>query len=669
MKRLIMILLCVTLMATPLLGCGDKGIDKNLEREAVTVDFALRDGTVVQNLKKMDGFSPTWDYHQNRSPGYLKPEAIDSLKGMEQLRLENFRFDLMIGNGGMGDNLGAFGGDGSSDNEWAITMQFIKALNEQKAIPNLVTIGVPEYAALEGTYGYTPDMEKYYEFCYNLASYLKRNEVYALLETWNEPDYNKDYWFDEMHEFVQTAVIAGTAFHDANPFATVLTPGLCWPINFIREKVDVGGEVKTNWQRLWELTKAGGQMPDGFSWHFYGWGEGTLNGGTDETKRWSYWTDIIRTAINSYADGSAEELNGKKYDFRKLQQHLTEFNPCHNDEWRTRRQVWAFFDGLKALNEATDITRASWSQYLGGAFSLMDASTYEVHPAYHVQWIYGRLPVDLVPVSIDNALVGAMAGADSERAGLVVYNRSGSSNQGLDITFNNLPAGVKSCDVYIINQDDYDNQLFDKTPVLDRKISKIKNGMKIKLDVPQTGAYYIEFNTQSGNCELDNYKDIGRIVKKEYYYPDRDDNLPYSDIYNANLNAYIGMANHDVGESGAAIILDELIQTKELTFNYECWGGTPVSDKATLGVRIDYHTGEGFAKSVFLSVNDFDGEFDVPFGTEKAPNETISMGSSLNGSYSFALKQNAPKDWDGMVEISYLIKNAGAGTTAKFSVA
>ena len=38
------------------------------------------------------------------------------------------------------------------------------------------------------------------------------------------------------------------------------------------------------------------------------------------------------------------------------------------------------------------------------------------------------------------------------------------------------------------------------------------------------------------------------------------------------------------------------------------------------------------------------------------------------GTYSFALAENAPEAWDGIVEISYLIKDAGVGVTAKFTV-
>ena len=58
----------------------------------------------------------------------------------------------------------------------------------------------------------------------------------------------------------------------------------------------------------------------------------------------------------------------------------------------------------------------------------------------------------------------------------------------------------------------------------------------------------------------------------------------------------------------------------------------------------------------------------VPFGTEKAADECLPMGDGASGTYIFELKKNAPEDWDGMVEVSYLIRNAGKGATAKFFI-
>ena len=40
-----------------------------------------------------------------------------------------------------------------------------------------------------------------------------------------------------------------------------------------------------------------------------------------------------------------------------------------------------------------------------------------------------------------------------------------------------------------------------------------------------------------------------------------------------------------------------------------------------------------------------------------------------SGKYSLDLNANAPENWDGIIEISYFIKNAGSGALAKFTAA
>ena len=81
----------------------------------------------------------------------------------------------------------------------------------------------------------------------------------------------------------------------------------------------------------------------------------------------------------------------------------------------TYEQVWAFFDSILRINEASDITRVSWPMWLSsGQFGLYETD-YAVNPVYHALWSYARLPVDRVPASTENEAVGLIAGADSQR--------------------------------------------------------------------------------------------------------------------------------------------------------------------------------------------------------------------------------------------------------------
>ena len=56
----------------------------------------------------------------------------------------------------------------------------------------------------------------------------------------------------------------------------------------------------------------------------------------------------------------------------------------------------------------------------------------------------------------------------------------------------------------------------------------------------------------------------------------------------------------------------------------------------------------------------------APFGTGRVAEQSLLFDDS--NKCTLDLKQYAPKNWDGVVEISYLIRNAGAGSTAKFFV-
>lgn len=664
-------------------GCNDN----NRIAADMAVDFAARNGQVVQNLKKVDMFCPNWYFLGEERTQSLDGASLETLQDIGQMHSDNLRFDMMFQQNGIGNAIGHDrNSDGSSELEWKLVDRFLDKVAEQDIAPFIIMVGTPLYAAQEenGTlkegYGVTPDLERYYTFCYNVAKHLKDRGQYTLLETWNEPDLGNVYWYDSMYDNMRTVATANRAYHDANPFATVYTPGLAYIDRFINEKQSADDGLKSNWQRLWEQTldpaTGGGVMPEGISWHFYTDGNGGMNDVKVE-KGWDERLQIVREAIKSYSDGSAPEFkedgllkeNGG-LDLRKLQQHVSEFNSVGNGSgWNSMRLVWSFFDGIAAANAATDVTRVAWSQYIAGdTHSMIKEYSYEIMPSYHTLWMYGRLPVDAVSVQNDNEMLGVMAGADSHRAGVILYNRSDMKEQNLDVTFTNLPAGTKSCDVYVIDQDDYDNGIYTKTPVLYRHIDEIKDGMKLELDVPETGALYVEFNTEFNGNELDEKANVGKLLKKEYYYADRGDNMAYTDIHNNSLTAYAGMVNHATGESGVAVILGDMKKHETLSFSYEVWGGATASQNASLGVRVDYHTVDGFVKSVWLPIDGFEKGLIAPFGTEKAADKILSLGGGNKGTYSFALAENAPEAWDGIVEISYLIKDAGVGATAKFTV-
>ena len=371
----------------------------------------------------------------------------------------------------------------------------------------------------------------------------------------------------------------------------------------------------------------------------------------------------------------AFERTAKTYDVRKVQQHLTEYHPVSNDFYGGKSQmndtyerVWAFYDAIERINEASDVTRVSWPMWIASEqFGLFEPYL-AVNPVYHALWAYGRLPVTRVKTSGDgNKTAGVMAGADSLRAGAIVYNRALKETQTVTIDWKNLPFEAESCTVYGILPDYYVKRLPNKTPEVYLAIKKPKNKGGVTLEIPVNGAYYIEFNTAESKSELDKTANIGQLMKKEYCYTERGDGKPFADVFNGSFAAYLGMLDNDEGEASVAVITSGANKLGKLDFAVETYGELAAGENAALGVRVDYHTADGFVKSVKIAVGGFTSDPELPFGTREKADESHIFGAG--GKYSLDLNANAPENWDGIIEISYFIKNAGSGALAKFTAA
>lgn len=661
-------ILLLTIPASVLTSCA------SVKGDTMNIDFSKKDGTLPMNLKKIDMFNPTWTF-MGQADGTFDPAAINTLNGVNVLKADSFRIDMMFGNeqNGIGKPIGRNGQSGGSTNEWSLAIQFIRKCQENNISPYLVMVGTPSYATRDGDdldFRNIPDYDRYYEFCYNTADFLKRNNIYATLETWNEPDLEGNiYWLGSTEEWIKTVVTGANAYYAANPFSSVISPGIARPLQFIQDMQNFNGTSKTAWEYFWNLSENVNAVPDGFSWHIYGPSDGDLEGdytNADGSGNFSYQLNVIRKAFQDYSNGAV---------LSKVQQHLTEFHPVSNDFWGgksvtndTYEQVWAFYDSILRVNEASDITRVSWPMWLStDQFGLYEGN-YAINPVYHVLWTYARLPVDRVSASSSNESVNLIAGADSQRAGVIAYNRSIKKSQTVTIDWKNIPFDVDSYTVYRIDPQYYTQKLSNTVPEIVKTVNNPKATGSETIEIPVKGAYYIEFNSAAQGAELDKDNTIGTLIKKEYYYADRGDNLPFADVFNESMNVYVGMLGEDTGEAGAAVILGELESKKTLVFDYEVWGEPTAGEDSTLGVRVDYHTTDGFKQSVLMTVGGLGFNMTVPFGTEKPADSCVLMGNDLAGSYSFDLDKYAPEDWDGIIEVSYLIRNAGAGTAAKFFI-
>ena len=161
----------------------------------MTVDFALRDGKTVQNLKKIDMFCPNWYFIGEDHTQSLDGAGLQTLQDIAQMHSDTLRFDMMFQQNGIGNAIGHDrNSDGKSELEWSLVDRFLDKLQEQNIAPFIIMVGTPIYAAqtengvAKSGYGYMPDLARYETFCYNVAKHLYDRGVYAPIETWNEPD-------------------------------------------------------------------------------------------------------------------------------------------------------------------------------------------------------------------------------------------------------------------------------------------------------------------------------------------------------------------------------------------------------------------------------------------------------------------------------------------------
>ncbi len=667
MKKLICLFLSIIFVFT-FMACNGNG--KNDNAQSIIVDFSAKTGVEVQNIKKIDMFSPTWEFC-GTGPGMVNYESVEQLKLLDDLQSERFRIDLMMGNGGIGSLIGANGNNGKTDKEFGAVYEIAKVLQDNNSSSMFVLCDVPPYAQAVNSSKQYPDEDRWYEICYNIARYLKdngiRNTVY---ETWNEPDLGTVFWGGTLTQMTDMSIIATKAIREADPYASVAALGLCWPLDYINKLATDDDGTMSHWNRFWTRSVAENAMPDALSWHYYGQPEGQMEGNLDMTTDFSYWLSVIRSAFNETQNGTHKGLQGQKIDLSTMQQLVTEYHPASSLETRegTVGNVPAMYDSIGYSLDATDLTKVYWACYVSELFGVIDKYTYQKNAGYNVLWSFARLPLERVTVEMPNDELGYYAGIDDHRAGYIVYNK-GKEVQNLTLNFNNLPFNAKTLTVYEIAQDNLQtNSAITYPPVVYKKSNlQEKDLQNFNISIRENCGYYFEINDETGVSELEISRSIGDILKKEYYYNDRGHKLAYSDIHNLSLTALVSMADSMKGESAVSMIVDTKKEVDSLKVSYEGWGDFIATNQSALGFKVEYQTATGYEKSVYYTFGGNNYEFILPFAGKSLSNEQIKI-DNLNGECVVELTKNAPADWNGIVQISFVIKDAGYGATEKFVI-
>lgn len=109
--------------------------------------------------------------------------------------------------------------------------------------------------------------------------------------------------------------------------------------------------------------------------------------------------------------------------------------------------------------------------------------------------------------------------------------------------------------VYLIDNEHVSHNTADEEPyvVMDLDDSKVKDGdVTLDLKIPGNAAFYIEADDGKGIAETDEKSNLhDHIVRKDYYYEERADLMPYTDIYENSFDVSLGMLGHAEGADGA----------------------------------------------------------------------------------------------------------------------
>lgn len=640
------------------------------------IDFSARDGSLSQNVKKVDMFSPTWNFLKGNGLDYA---SLDSLKYMSELKSEAMRVDLMFGNGGIGQNDLTQAGILNTPDAWSKVDTLTEGLNKAGAIPYYIMVGIPKFAQGEKeTPKSVPNAEKYTEFCINTAKYFKDTKQRLIYETWNEPDLNAtSYWTDGMRPFIDTSIMQATALKKGDPDAYVAELGLCWPINFCE-----GVAGNTLWDYYMEETEKAGNHIDAFTWHYYGDDYGDMEECAAHDN-FSRYKKAVRDSINR---------DNEKYDLYTMTQHCTEFSPAATGAGIVVQDglIPKLYKALGYVQDSTDISRFSWASYLMSEFYLINPYSWQKMPVFYVLWSYGRLPLAPATVTAGDGVeenFGYMTGVDDKRAGAIIYNKTlnpsysvkkeyyiqrEQDSREISVKLKNVPFTAKNAKVYLIDNEHVSYNAANDKPylIMDLEEDKIQNGdVVLDLKIPGNAAMYIELDDGDGQSVLDTKSNLKEhIVRKDYYYEERADRTPYADIYENGFDISLGMWDNESGKTALMVTLDDMAQFNSLGIDYNIYGAKTGagSDKA-LGVRVDYHTVGGYTSSASYYWRNYGGGFTYRgWGTGEAVQGRTFPVQGDKGTFDFPLATNAPAGWDGRIQITYFMADCGKEASAVF---
>jgi len=601
---------------------------------AVTVDFAT-DASYPLVKSKFGVYTS----------GYVTPARwVSDAPKLQELRPARVRWEMMMGNEQPGWSPMVTGTAAAPVYDFAQADQVIDVINsaDGEAVVNLTYTPAP-LQPTGGSWNDPPtDFTTWAEVGAAFASHWKSTDrPIGSYDIHNEPDLAGVFWSGTQSQYLDLFGRTATAIRDVDPDAYIEGPALCC----------------VSWQSAFTTYVAANDLPlDGFSFHRYG----------------NLTSDDVNTDYRGATDSGVVP-----YRFSTVENNLNEYNWTNDfvapTEVTTYQSASQLLRSFKAALEKPWITHVEWAQFQDpvcpttcDVIGLVDQAGHR-RAAYNAFLIYSRMPIDRKAFSASSGIDG-MASTDSTKSSVVLWNTS-DTTQTVDAALDNVPFATGDMRVYRIDEthssygDDPANELL--TPV-STTTGASTAGLTWSGTIPADGVVYIEVDDGSGTDELSPVS-VATDIKDLTYDPTHS-KLSWGSFDHDLWQAELGMGPENFADEAAGVFASDIPDTLRVRYVVS---GTPLALDANslLGMRVDYETSGGFAKSVLWHGGLYDPSRSAPYpyGTNlTAPTTVISVPDLSD--FTADIAGNAPSGWNGRATIVFQMQNTGSGTSASVRV-
>lgn len=465
-------------------------------------------------------------------------------------------------------------------------------------------------------------------------------------EVHNEPDNFEIFFVGQLNDYLQMYFHGAQAIRRADPEAMVGGPALAFTPSWIAPFLDYVTEHR---------------LPlDFFSFHFYG------------TVGWENrdFPAVLNLVRENFAD---------RPEYAMTELHLNEYHsfdlpfPAGGVQEKYSLAS-ALLRDFKYFLAQPDLTLVHWAQFMDsgqGNFSGMVSIDGRRRAAFNAYKIYTMMPVDRYRVAIEGPEgLDAMASSDSHRSSLVVWSRA-TGDAEIEVSLHNVPFPKGHLRVFRIDAnhasygDNPDCEILEPVEVRENVSTA---DLVWRGTIPFNGVVYLEVNDDTGKSDLMPAA-VARVLRVLHYYPDRTKRA-YADFDKNTWIARLGMATEETADSVVAVVAEQLPAILDIEIRVN---GTlrRVDSDSLLGIRVDLMANGEYAKSVLFhgpygdqaSLYDPEGETGILWGTQRPVDHVIRVPDLAH--FQIDMGRLAPTDWNGRTILTFIMRNAGPGTSAK----